>query len=159
MMSFCSVGNLGLSGMPHVNSGKIWRIESRTISGSSAPTNLDETTTEYPSSTPVISVCACLGQNVTFKEVDRRTLTSAVKTGVNMEVRVCAVIPVLNEEKFISRCIDSLLKQTMPVDILVMEGGSDSTLDILKSYGDSIKVVKTRKVCFKCKKFSAGLHR
>ena len=47
------------------------------------------------------------------------------------------------KEKFISRCIDSLLKQTMPVDILVMEGGStDSTLDILKSYGDSITVIK-----------------
>ena len=72
----------------------------------------------------LVSVCACLPQNVTFKEVDRPTLTSMVKIGVNMEVRVCAVIPVLNEEKFISRCIDSLLKQTMPVDILVMEGGS-----------------------------------
>ena len=60
-----------------------------------------------------------------------------------MEVRVCAVIPVLNEEKFISKCIDSLLNQTMPVDILVMEGGStDSTLEILQSYGDSIKVIK-----------------
>ena len=49
-----------------------------------------------------------------------------------MEVRVCAVIPVLNEEKFIARCIESLLAQTMPVDILVMEGGSDdSTKQIL----------------------------
>ena len=66
-----------------------------------------------------------------------------VKIGANMEVRVCAVIPVLNEEKFISKCIDSLLNQTMPVDILVMEGGStDSTLDILESYGDSIKVIE-----------------
>ena len=60
-----------------------------------------------------------------------------------MEVRVCAVIPVLNEEKFIAKCIESLLAQTMPVDILVMEGGStDSTRDILAKYGDSIKVVE-----------------
>jgi len=45
-----------------------------------------------------------------------------------MEVRVCAVIPVLNEEQFIGKCIESLLAQTMPVEILVMEGGStDST--------------------------------
>ena len=78
-----------------------------------------------------------------------------------MEVRVCAVIPVLNEEKFISRCIDSLLKQTMPVDILVMEGGStDSTLDILKSYGDSIKVVKNPgKYVSNAKEFSFAVHR
>jgi len=59
-----------------------------------------------------------------------------------MQVRVCAVIPVLNEEKFISRCIDSLLAQTMPVEILVMEGGStDSTKEILASFGDAIKVI------------------
>ena len=57
-----------------------------------------------------------------------------------MQVRVCAVIPVLNEEKFIARCINSLLAQTMPVDILVMEGGStDSTKEILASFGDVIK--------------------
>ena len=59
-----------------------------------------------------------------------------------MEVRVCAVIPVLNEEKFIARCIESLLAQTMPVDILVMEGGStDNTREILAGFGDSIKVI------------------
>ena len=59
-----------------------------------------------------------------------------------MQVRVCAVIPVLNEEKFIARCINSLLAQTMPVDILVMEGGStDSTREVLASFGDTIKVV------------------
>ena len=59
-----------------------------------------------------------------------------------MQVRVCAVIPVLNEEKFIKRCIDSLLAQTFPVRIMVLDGGStDSTLDILDSYGDSIRVI------------------
>ena len=59
-----------------------------------------------------------------------------------MQVRVCAVIPVLNEEKFIKRCIDSLLAQTIPVKIMVLDGGStDSTLNILDSYGDSILVI------------------
>ena len=59
-----------------------------------------------------------------------------------MQIRVCAVIPVLNEEKFIKRCIDSLLAQTFPVKIMVLDGGStDSTLDILESYGDSIRVI------------------
>ena len=59
-----------------------------------------------------------------------------------MEVRVCAVVPVLNEERFISKCIDSLVSQTMPIDILVLDGGStDKTLEILAGYGDAIKVV------------------
>ncbi len=59
-----------------------------------------------------------------------------------MVVRVCAVVPVLNEEKFISRCIDSLLDQTYPVDILVVDGGSqDSTLQLLSEYGDKITVI------------------
>ena len=75
-------------------------------------------------------------------EVDRPTLTFFSETERNMEVRVCAVVPVLNEERFINRCIDSLLAQTMSLDILVMDGGSsDNTLAILESYGDSIKVV------------------
>ncbi|MDC0556248.1 glycosyltransferase [Candidatus Poseidoniaceae archaeon] len=59
-----------------------------------------------------------------------------------MEVRVCAVVPVLNEGEFITRCIDSLLAQTMPIDVLVLDGGStDGTLDLLSKYGDSITVL------------------
>lgn len=59
-----------------------------------------------------------------------------------MQVRVCAVLPVLNEEKYIKRCVDSLLAQTFPLDILVLDGGStDSTLEILQNYGDSIRVI------------------
>ena len=59
-----------------------------------------------------------------------------------MQIRVCAVIPALNEEKFIKRCVDSLLAQTFPVKIIVLDGGSsDSTLKILESYGDSIRVI------------------
>ena len=72
-----------------------------------------------------------------------------------MQVRVCAVIPVLNEEEFIKRCIDSLLAQTFPVRIMVLDGGStDSTLDILDSYGDSISVTGNRKACSQCKEFA-----
>ena len=60
-----------------------------------------------------------------------------------MEVRVCAVIPVLNEEKYISKCVESLLSQTIDIDILVSDGGStDNTLSILESFGDKIRVVK-----------------
>ena len=59
-----------------------------------------------------------------------------------MEVRVCAVVPVLNEERYIERCIDSLLAQTMTIDVMVMDGGSeDKTLELLSKYGDKIKVI------------------
>lgn len=59
-----------------------------------------------------------------------------------MEVRVCAVVPVLNEEHYIERCIDSLLAQTMKIDVMVMDGGSeDKTLELLSKYGDKIKVI------------------
>ena len=63
-------------------------------------------------------------------------------TGICMQIRVCAVLPVLNEEKYIKRCVDSLLAQTFPLEILVLDGGStDSTLEILQNYGDSIRVI------------------
>jgi glycosyltransferase involved in cell wall biosynthesis len=75
-------------------------------------------------------------------EVDRPTFTFLMLTESLMEVRVCAVVPVLNEGLFITRCIDSLLAQTMPVDVLVLDGGStDNTLELLSKYGDSITVV------------------
>ena len=58
-----------------------------------------------------------------------------------MDVRVCAVVPVLNEEKYIAKCIDSLLSQTYPISVMVLDGGStDSTKSILDGYGDSISV-------------------
>ena len=57
-------------------------------------------------------------------EVDRPTLTFLVGLTWFMEVRVCAVVPTLNEEQHINRCIDSLLSQTMSVEILVLDGGS-----------------------------------
>lgn len=59
-----------------------------------------------------------------------------------MEIKVCAVIPVLNEEKYIEKCIQSVLSQTVRVDVIVLDGGStDSTLSILDQFGDSIMVV------------------
>ena len=65
-----------------------------------------------------------------------------MRNRVVMEVRVCAVVPVLNEERYIERCIDSLLAQTMKIDVMVMDGGSeDKTLEVLSKYGDKIKVI------------------
>jgi len=51
---------------------------------------------------------------------------------------VVSVIPTFNEEKWISRCLDSLLKQTYPKDshrIHIVDGGStDSTLDVVRQH-------------------------
>ena len=50
---------------------------------------------------------------------------------------IATVIPVLNEEKFIAACIDSLMKQSLPPSqhmILILDGGStDSTRSIVEN--------------------------
>jgi glycosyltransferase involved in cell wall biosynthesis len=52
------------------------------------------------------------------------------------------VIPCRNEERHISRCIDSLLRQegvSLDLEIVVVDNGStDGTLEILKGYGHGI---------------------
>ena len=69
-------------------------------------------------------------------------MTNQLEIGLNMEMRVCAVLPVLNEEKHIEKCIDSLLAQSMKIDILVVDGGStDRTLKLLKKYKDKITIL------------------
>lgn len=56
--------------------------------------------------------------------------------------RISIVIPCKNEEKYISRCIDSLLRQegaTLDREVIVVDNGStDNTLRILKNYGSDI---------------------
>ena len=48
------------------------------------------------------------------------------------------IVPVYNTEKYISECLDSLLKQNIPSDeyeiICVNDGSKDSSLDILNKY-------------------------
>ena len=55
---------------------------------------------------------------------------------------ISIIIPCKNEEKYISRCIDSLLRQdeeSLDREIVVVDNGStDNTLKILESYGSSI---------------------
>lgn len=58
-------------------------------------------------------------------------------------VGLAVIIPCKNEEKYISWCIDSLLRQEgaeLEVEIVVVDNGStDNTLKILESYGSDIK--------------------
>ena len=50
--------------------------------------------------------------------------------------KVSVIIPAYNEEKYIGKCLDSLLKQTYKdMEIIVIDDGSkDKTLEILKEY-------------------------
>ncbi|MBX9809485.1 glycosyltransferase [Candidatus Gracilibacteria bacterium] len=48
-------------------------------------------------------------------------------------------IPTYNKEHYIKRCIDSVLKQNMPIKIVVIDNQStDNTWNIINSYGDEI---------------------
>lgn len=55
-----------------------------------------------------------------------------------IDYNVAVVIPTLNEEKFIAKCIDCLIIQTFPfekIDLMVVDGGSyDKTHEIVESY-------------------------
>lgn len=60
---------------------------------------------------------------------------------------VAIVIPNWNGEDLLSKCIDSLLlqKSIRPSIIIVENGSTDSSLKILKGYGDTITVLKQPK--------------
>ncbi len=55
-----------------------------------------------------------------------------------IDYNVAVVIPTLNEEKFIAKCIDCLITQTFPfkkIDLMVVDGGSwDKTQEIVEGY-------------------------
>ncbi len=56
---------------------------------------------------------------------------------------ISVIIPVYNREGFIATAIDSVLSQTLtPFEIIVVDdGSSDATADILRGYHDKIKVI------------------
>lgn len=57
---------------------------------------------------------------------------------MNIEEKVSIVIPVYNAEKYLHRCIQSILQQTYPnwVTIFVNDGSTDSCLSILQEYAN-----------------------
>lgn len=60
-------------------------------------------------------------------------------------MKFSVVIPSFNTYKFIRQAIDSVIRQPVPVECIVIDGGStDDTLDILKSYGERITWLSER---------------
>ena len=56
-------------------------------------------------------------------------------------IKVSVIVPVYNEEKYLTRCLNSLVNQTLKeIEIIVINDGSkDSSLDIMKSFADTYK--------------------
>ena len=67
----------------------------------------------------------------------------------NNRVNTSVIIPVYNQEKYIERCIRSLLNQKLnrgSYEIIVIDDGStDASLKIIKKYNDNIKILKNDK--------------
>ena len=55
---------------------------------------------------------------------------------------VSVIIPVYNSEKYLEKCLDSVISQTYPnIEIIVVDDGSiDSSPDILKKYSNEVKI-------------------
>ena len=53
-----------------------------------------------------------------------------------MEKKLSIIVPVYNVEKYIDRCLDSLVKQTIDnyEVIIVVDGSKDASIDIAKKY-------------------------
>ena len=64
-----------------------------------------------------------------------------------MNTKISIIVATYNAENTIKRCIDSIACQkTNEIELLVIDGGSnDRTMDILKSYGNLIDILKSEK--------------
>ena len=62
------------------------------------------------------------------------------------KIKVSVIVPCRNEEKFISKCLDSIISQDFPKDeleVLVMDGMSeDKTREILTKYQKEYSFIK-----------------
>ena len=64
-------------------------------------------------------------------------------------VQVSVIVPVYNQEKYMGRCIRSLLKQTMSEDdyelIVINDGSTDNSVDVLKPFMGDIRYIENEK--------------
>ena len=62
---------------------------------------------------------------------------------------VSVIIPVYNQEMYIGRCLRSLLDQSLNKNnyeiIVVNDGSTDKTFDIISGFGKYIKIINNKK--------------
>ena len=85
-----------------------------------------------------------------IKSIKQSPRLERIKNIKNTFPRVSIILPARNEERYIRRCIDSLIKQDYPDFEIVMvnDESSDKTLDIMNEYQNShpdIKVLSVKK--------------
>jgi glycosyltransferase involved in cell wall biosynthesis len=65
------------------------------------------------------------------------------------QIKISVIIPVLNQEKYIGRCLRSILSQSFEesfYEIIVIDDGSDDyTVKILEAFSDKIKIISHKK--------------
>ena len=62
-----------------------------------------------------------------------------------MKDKISIIIPVYNSEKFINKCLDSIINQTYKnIEIIcINDGSTDNSLNILKKYKKEDNRIKT----------------
>ena len=62
---------------------------------------------------------------------------------------ISVIVPVYNQEKYISRCIRSLSSQSLDKDlyeiIIINDGSSDNTSEIIKKFAKYLKIISSKK--------------
>lgn len=79
----------------------------------------------------------------------KKSTLAYVKKGAKKKVAVSIIVPTLNEENYIERCLNSLSKQRYfgTYEIIVADGySSDRTREIAKKYADKIVIEHTRTI-------------
>jgi chlorobactene glucosyltransferase len=83
-----------------------------------------------------------------IKSIKQSPRLERIKNIKNTLPRVSIILPARNEERYIRRCIDSLIKQDYPdfEIVLVNDESSDKTLDIMNEYQNSYPDIKVLSV-------------
>mgnify|MGYP001155985711 CR=1 FL=1 len=85
-------------------------------------------------------------------EVGTRPMPFGIRFKSVLMIAACdisVVIPALNEEKYLARCLKSLVSQSEgePAEIIVVDGGSaDRTIEVAKEYANKVLVEPARPV-------------
>ncbi len=65
------------------------------------------------------------------------------------DIKISVIVPVYNREKFIGRCLRSLMSQSIGINnfeiILVDDGSTDYSNKIYQSFSDEIRIIKHKK--------------